>query len=126
MFNFFKKNKKQSPSFKKVLSSLGNLDKRIEVISKELENLKKESKFSVQRVGMVRYNPFSEVGSNQSFSVALLDGSNNGIVISSLYSREGNRVYGKPVKNGKSEYSLSDEEKKAISKACEAKAISQE
>ena len=66
---------------------------------------------------LIRYNPFSGVGSDQSFSIALLDGNNNGFVITSIYSREGNRVYGKSLKEGKSEYSLSDEEKKAISKA---------
>jgi len=49
--------------------------------------------------------------------LALLDGKDNGIVMTSLYAREGNRVYGKPIKNGKSEYSLSEEEKQAIEKA---------
>ena len=88
-----------------------------EKLSEELENLKKESKFSVQKIGIVRFNPFSEVGGDQSFSIALLDGNDNGVVITSLYTREGNRVYGKPIKNGRSEYSLSNEEKEVIEKA---------
>jgi len=91
--------------------------KQFEELKKEVKEISRISSFSVQRVGIIRYNPFSEVGSDQSFSVALLDRDNNGVVISSLYSRDGNRVYGKPVKNGKSEYSLSGEEKKAIEKA---------
>jgi len=116
MINFFKK-EKEPQNLKEVVSQFKNLEGKVKEISERLENLKKESKFSVQKVGIVRYNPFSGVGSNQSFSVALLDGNNNGIVITSLYAQDGNRVYGKPVKNGQSEYSLSGEEKKAISKA---------
>jgi len=116
MFNFFKKTKKPE-NLSQVLKKLENLEKEINTISNGLEELKKEAKFFIQKVGVVRYNPFSEVGSNQSFSVALLDSNNNGVVITSLYTREGNRVYGKPVKNGESDYSLSAEEKKAIEKA---------
>jgi hypothetical protein len=121
MFKFFKKEKKEyfldQENFKELLSQFKDLKENFEKISQELENLKKESKFSIQKVGIVRFNPFSEVGGNQSFSLALLDANNNGIVITSLYSREGNRVYGKPIKNGQSEYPLSNEEKEAIEMA---------
>jgi len=116
MFNFFKKNR-EPKNLKEIVNQLKGLEEKIKEVSDGLEILKKESKFNFQKIGVVRYNPFSGIGSNQSFSVALLDGNNDGIVITSLYAREGNRVYGKPVKNGQSEYSLSDEEKKAISKA---------
>ena len=116
MLNFLKKDK-EPKNLKEIIDQFKNLEGKVKEISERLENLKKESKFSVQKVGIVRYNPFSGVGSNQSFSVALLDGNNNGIVITSLYAQDGNRVYGKSVKNGQSEYSLSGEEKKAISKA---------
>lgn len=116
MFNFFKK-KKEPKNFKEILSLLKNLEKNFEKFSEDLEDLKKESKFSIQKIGIVRFNPFSEVGGDQSFSIALLDGNNSGLIITSLYSREGNRVYGKSIKNGKSEYSLSEEEKKAMLKA---------
>jgi hypothetical protein len=121
MFNFFKKRKKEYPlgreNFKEILTQFSDLKRDFEKISKELENLKRESKFNFQKIGIVRFNPFSEVGGNQSFSIALLDGNDNGVVITSLYTREGNRVYGKPVKNGQSEYLLSAEEKEAIEKA---------
>jgi len=86
-------------------------------LSRELENLKEASKFSVQKVGMVRFSPYKEVGGDQSFSIALLDADNSGIVISSLFSRTDNRVYGKPIVNGQSKYLLSEEEKQAIEKA---------
>jgi len=117
MFNFFKKRKKEPENLEEVLSQFKKLENNFETLSQELENLKKESKFSVQKVGIVRFNPFSEVGSDQSFSIALLDGNDNGEVITSLSPREGNRVYGKPIKGGTSEYSLSEEEKKAIEMA---------
>jgi len=96
---------------------LEELANNFEKLSEELDALKKKSKFSVQKVALIRFNPFREVGGDQSFSVALLDGNNSGVVITSLYSREENRVYGKPVKNGESEYLLSQEEKEAIERA---------
>ncbi|XOB41981.1 MAG: DUF4446 family protein [Candidatus Nealsonbacteria bacterium] len=121
MFNFFKKRKREPENFREILAYFKNLEKSFEKLSKELKSLKEESKFSIQKVGIVRFNPFSEVGGDQSFSIALLDGNNDGIVITSLYSREGNRIYGKSVKAGLSKYSLSNEEKKAINEAISLK-----
>ena len=114
MINFFKKQKKEPENLKEVLAQLDDLRENFERISQELERLKKESKFSLQKIGMVRFNPFKEVGSDQSFSVAILDANDSGMVITSLYTREENRIYGKPIKVGRSEYSLSEEEKRAI------------
>jgi len=117
MLNFFKKTKKEPENIEEVLAQLKELANSFEKLSEELDALKKKSKFSVQKVALIRFNPFREVGGDQSFSVALLDGNNSGVVITSLYSREENRVYGKPVKNGESEYLLSEEEKEAIERA---------
>ncbi|MFH1462372.1 MAG: DUF4446 family protein [bacterium] len=117
MINFFKKENKEPQNLEEALFLLRGLQKNLDKVSKELEDLKKESKFSIQKVGMVRFNPFSEVGSDQSFSAALLDSNNSGVVITSLFTREESRVYGKPIKEGLSEYSLSKEEKTAIEKA---------
>jgi hypothetical protein len=72
---------------------------------------------SIQGVGVVRYNPFPDMGSNMSFSLALLDGRGNGVVLSVLTNREGSRVYGKAVENGNSSYPLSDEERQALALA---------
>jgi len=116
MFNFFKK-KKEPENLGEVLKKQDDLEKKLAEISNKMGKLEKTVELSIRKVGIVRYNPFSGVGSNQSFSVALLDGNNNGIIVTSLYTREGNRVYGKPVENGKSNYQLSGEEKEAISKA---------
>ena len=114
---FAKKNKTKPENLKEVLTELKGLEGNFEKISKELEELRRESRFWVRKIGIVRFNPFSEVGGDQSFSIALLDANNSGVVISSLYSRQENRIYGKPIKNGKSEYQLSEEENQAIEKA---------
>lgn len=72
---------------------------------------------SIQKVGVVRFNPFEDTGGDQSFAIALLDSEDNGVVLSSLYSREGTRVYTKPVVRRESKYHLSDEEREAIRRA---------
>ncbi|MFH0859092.1 MAG: DUF4446 family protein [Patescibacteria group bacterium] len=116
MFNFFK-NKKEPQDIKEVLYELKKTQEDLEILSKKFTDLQKKNKLSIQRVGMVRFNPFNEVGSNQSFSLALLDDNNDGLVITSLYTRQENRIYGKPIKAGNSEYTLSNEENQAIEKA---------
>jgi hypothetical protein len=84
-------------------------------ISNQLHNLASRS---VHKVGVVRFNPFKDLGGDQSFSVAFLDGENSGVVLSSLHTREGNRVYAKPVEKGKAvKYPLTNEEQDAIKKA---------
>jgi hypothetical protein len=117
MFNFFEKEKKEPKSLKEVLKQFKGLKKNFSELSSEFDDLKKKDRFSIQKVGVVRFNPFSEVGGDQSFSAALLDGKDDGLVITSFYTREGNRVYGKPIKRGKSPYALSQEELKAIEAA---------
>ena len=70
------------------------------------------------KFGLVRFNPFKDVGGDQSFSLAILNGKDNGIVISSLFTREGTRVYSKSISAGEAEkYPLTEEEKEAIKKA---------
>ncbi len=93
------------------------MQENFEKLSQELDKIKKDNKFHIQKLGVVRFNPFSGVGSDQSFSIALLDSNDNGVVITSLYTRNENRVYAKPLKAGRSEYLLSAEEKNAIEKA---------
>ena len=71
----------------------------------------------IQKVGMVRYNAFKDTGSDLSFTLALLDEHNDGVVLNGIYSREMSNIYAKPVKNGTSTYTMSDEEKQAVQKA---------
>ena len=69
---------------------------------------------SLQHIGLVRFNPFEDTGSDQSFAIALLDGERDGIVISSLHGRANTRVFAKPVQGGSSPHALSTEEEQAI------------
>jgi len=117
MIKFLKKNKQEPKNLKEILIYLEKLENSLKNVSQEIKKIKEKNKFSVQKVGIVRFNPFEGVGSDQSFSVALLNEENNGVVITSLYNREGNRIYGKPIKKGRSSYSLSKEELTAIEKA---------
>ena len=117
MFQFFKKKKKEPANLKEVLEYLRKLTEDHQEISRELTDFKKESRKNLQKVGVVRFNPFKEVGGDQSFSIAVFDADNNGFVITSLYSHEASRVYAKPIKNGASLYALSKEEQEALNKA---------
>jgi len=103
-------------------SILEDLLKEITIAKKELgslkehtEKLQKDGSFHIQKVGLLRFNPFKDTGGDQSFILSLIDGNNNGVIISGLYSRSGTRWYAKKIVNGKSvEYELSDEEKQAL------------
>jgi hypothetical protein len=74
---------------------------------------------SLQHIGLVRFNPFDDTGSDQSFAIALLDDARDGVVISSLHGRANTRVFAKPVSNGGSAHNLSEEESQAIRIATE-------
>ena len=76
--------------------------------------LERRTLSSLQHIGLVRFNPFDDTGSDQSFAIALLDGERDGVVISSLHGRTNTRVFAKPVQAGASSHALSEEEERAI------------
>jgi hypothetical protein len=83
-----------------------------------LEDFKKESLGYLQKVSLIRYNPYKDTGGDQSFSLALLNGLGDGLVITSLHSRVSTRIFAKPVKGGKEDkFEFSEEEKEVIEKA---------
>src|SRR4030042_4685933 len=87
-------------------------------LEKGLKKLESDSYFHIQRIGIVRFNPFSDTGGSQSFTLAFLDGNENGLVMTSLYARTGNRWYVKEIRTGKGkELELSKEEQAAIKRA---------
>jgi len=101
-----------------VLSREQELRKEIEVIGREVEGLSSDSHLYIQKVGLVRFNPFNDTGGDQSFILALVDGENSGVVISGLHTRSGTRWYAKKVESGKGvEYQLSEDEERAIKSA---------
>jgi len=93
------------------------LNKARDNIEKEIAVINTKLKKSIRGLEAIRFNPFPDQGSNQSFAIGMLDEEGDGLVISSLYSRERMSIFAKPVKNGKSEYELSTEEKEALRRA---------
>jgi hypothetical protein len=95
---------------------------RIEQLEHRLASAEEGHAGALQRLGLVRFNAFPDTGSDQSFSLALLDGRGSGFVLTSLYGRSESRVYAKPLLDGKCPYKLSDEERQAIGSAGDGKA----
>jgi hypothetical protein len=101
---------------------LTNLLMEVKTSKKDIANLvdqcdriEKEERFHIQKIGLLRFNPFKDTGGDQSFILALVDSYDTGVIITALYSRTGTRWYTKRVVKGKGmEHELSDEEKKAL------------
>lgn len=99
---------------------LQNVDKALEETQgiKDLYNsLNEKLDTCIQKVAIMRYRAFEDVGSDLSYSIALLDGKNNGIVITGIYGRNESTTYSKPIDKGISRYELSDEEKYVLTEA---------
>lgn len=94
-----------------------HLEARMDEVEPRLAATEAAARASIQKVGFLRFNPFQDTGGDNSFSVALLDSENNGVVISSLYMREGTRLYAKEVKSGTTRQTLSDEEVQVLDEA---------
>ncbi len=99
------------------LGKIDSLGERVDALNKLQRELEELSHYTIQKVGVVRFNPFPDTGGDQSFAIALLDSLGNGLVLSSLHSRTDTRVFAKQVQDGRSRYALSDEEQDAIRKA---------
>jgi hypothetical protein len=96
---------------------LDTVAERVEALNRLHRELETLSQQSIQKVGVIRFNPFSDTGGDQSFAVALLDADGNGVVLSSLHGRADTRIFAKQVLAGRSKHALSDEEQDAIRKA---------
>ncbi len=109
-------------NFSQIIDSLAREqdlhNQQVGKIAQALSHLEQKSKANFQKMALLRFNPFEDTGGDQSFAIALLDGDNNGIVVSSLHSRNGTRVYAKEVKAGKSTvHQFSKEENEVVGKA---------
>ena len=109
---------------KNIEEDLENYMYRVERVEKQnaeilnyIKNVDNDLNKCIQKIGIVRYNAFQDTGSDLSFALALLDEKNNGVVLNGIYSREMSNIYAKPVENGKSKYTISEEENLAIEKA---------
>ncbi|QQG42068.1 MAG: DUF4446 family protein [Candidatus Woesebacteria bacterium] len=101
----------------KVISKEEENGIKIAEIAKRISSLEEDGKRHIQKVFIVRFNPFRELGGDHSFSLAILDGEDTGIIITSLHTRDRTRVYMKDIKKGKSSFELSVDEKKALAGA---------
>lgn len=121
-------------SYKKFMKKLGNgeqLDEMLKGYISKVEDIKNKNEEIVsycekldnniakctQKIGMVRYNAFRDTGSDLSFTLAMLNEYNDGVVLNGIYSRDMSNIYAKSVEGGKSKYTLSEEERQAIEKA---------
>jgi hypothetical protein len=109
-------------AFNSMQGDISNLHKFENDMKNYLTDVEKRLRRSVQAVETIRYNPFKGTGSggNQSFATSLISEEGNGVVISSLYSREHVSVFSKPVKSHKSEFELTEEELDVLNRAKES------
>lgn len=120
--------------YKKFMNKVGNgnnleeiLEKHIDKINKTIskndeiekyvEKIDTDIKHCVQKVGLYRYNAYKDTGSDLSFTLALLDEKNDGVVLNGIYSREMSNIYAKPIQAGESTYKITEEENEAIKRA---------
>ena len=99
------------------IKRLRQTEKNLEELTKFSQQLEKMAQSSIQKVGVIRFNPFSDTGGDQSFCIACLDAKDNGFTLTSLFTREGTRIYTKPISSCESKYPLTEEEKQAIGEA---------
>jgi len=98
---------------------ISSLATQLDAVGSRLQAAESRGQLAIQKVGIVRYNPFEDTGSNQSFVLAILDARGDGFVLSSMHSRQQTRVFLKQVSAGKAETALSTEESEAIRRANE-------
>ena len=102
-FNLISRTKKEK--IDEILDELLQTDKKIglglEEVKKELKEEIKRSELHIQKIGLIRFNPFERIGGEQSFVISLLNKENTGILVNFIYTKEGLRVYTKKVKQGK-------------------------
>ncbi len=104
--------------FEEVTKQVLDYRKDLVNLSSKLMEVEKSGLSHVQKVELLRYNPYDDTGGDQSFSLAMLDSNGNGTVLTSLHARSGTRVFAKPVSLGKgSKYRLSEEEEKVVEEA---------
>lgn len=107
----------------KQAKEIKGLDKEIHDLYEISNKINQLAHRSLHKVGIIRFNPFKDIGGDQSFAISLLDGKNCGFILSSLHTREGTRVYTKPITHRESaKYPLTEEEKQAIKIASPLKA----
>lgn len=104
---------------KRYIELTNYVNQKNSIIEADIKRVEKDMENCIQKIGVIRYNAFQDVGSNLSFAIAFLDRNNNGIVLNGVYARDTSSIYAKTVISGKSDYKLSEEERQAIEQAKE-------
>ncbi len=108
--------------FEEILGSILGFEERLADLEKKINELGIDGLKHIQKVELMRFNPYDDTGGDQSFAVALLDRNGTGVVVTSLHARSGTRVFAKGVIEGKPDkYQFSEEEKKIIKKVLNEK-----
>lgn len=102
---------------KKYIEEVESISAENKEIERYCDRLNNKTDQCIRKVGLVRYNAYKDTGSDLSFTLAMLNEENSGIVLNGIYSRDTSNIYCKTVEKGTSSYALSKEEEKAISKA---------
>ncbi|MCI6190398.1 MAG: DUF4446 family protein [Clostridium sp.] len=101
----------------KELENIEQANKNSQEALEECEKLTTKVKGCAQKIAIIRYKAFENVGSDLSFSIAILDGNDDGVLITGIYGREESVTYAKPIDKGISRYGLSEEEKQVLNEA---------
>lgn len=108
--------------FEEIVEATRGFKSDLSDLNGKVDSIKRQGLQHIQRIELLRFNPYDDTGGNISFTACLLDSNGSGIVITSLHARSGTRVFGKEISLGKSaKYELSKEEELVIKKAMEEK-----
>ena len=104
-------------TIEKYFTQVKSTEEKLGKIQKNYQQLSRIAATSLQKTAIVRFNPFKNTGGDQSFALSLLDNHDSGFMLTSIHSREGTRVYIKPIRYGTSDHTLSKEEQSALDAA---------
>ncbi|MCL6592445.1 MAG: DUF4446 family protein [Alicyclobacillus sp.] len=96
--------------YQQTVARVSELEAQLTDMARQLDEFQEQLRRKVTTARVLRYNAFAETGSDLSFSLALLDDHQDGVVVSSIYGRDESRTYAKPVYGGSSPYPLTEEE----------------
>jgi hypothetical protein len=104
-------------ALERLAARFSKMNTRTERLVVRTEEIDRTLMRCVQGMGLVRYSAYDDTGGDQSFSLAMVDGDGDGVVVSALYGREATRVYAKPVEGWASSRTLAEEEEQALTQA---------
>jgi hypothetical protein len=122
-YNFFRRFTKGAKEqdltkvLEKILSTQDFNTEETRRLKIKLDQLEEDALFHIQKVELLKFNPFKEIGGEHSFTLAFLNKKGSGVIVTGLHTRESTRIYAKTVENGKSEVTLSGEEERVLTRA---------